>query len=84
MIDHPNPELIFLTYTGGSLIMTYRLELFQRNQRPAEFFNDVIVHPAGKLAIVSCYTGKLKGIVLSAGNYKDEFDASCVLSTYAL
>ncbi|KAJ7430630.1 CPSF A subunit region-domain-containing protein [Mycena latifolia] len=81
MIDHPDPELIFLTYaestlTGSVLNTTKRLELLENNQRPAEFFNDVIVHPGGKLAIVSCYTGKLKGVVLNAGNYKDDFDAS--------
>ncbi|KAJ7430159.1 CPSF A subunit region-domain-containing protein [Mycena latifolia] len=73
--------LIFLTYaestlTGSVLNTTKRLELLENNQRPAEFFNDVIVHPGGKLAIVSCYTGKLKGVVLNAGNYKDDFDAS--------
>ncbi|KAJ7164666.1 CPSF A subunit region-domain-containing protein [Mycena crocata] len=78
MTDHPDPELIFLTYAprDGKLTITHRLELAERNQRPAEFFNDVVVHPDGKLAVVSCYTGKLKGIVLSAGNYKTDFDAS--------
>ncbi|KAJ7134358.1 CPSF A subunit region-domain-containing protein [Mycena epipterygia] len=81
MIDHPDPELIFLTYTqsnrtGGVLTTTKRLELAERNQRPAEFFNDVVVHPEGKIAIASCYCGKLKAIVLSAGNYQSDFDAS--------
>ncbi|KAJ7695700.1 mono-functional DNA-alkylating methyl methanesulfonate N-term-domain-containing protein [Mycena rosella] len=83
MLDHPEPELIFLTYTeskrtGGVLNTTKRLELHggNMNQRPAEFFNDLIVHPDGKLAITSCFTGKLKGIVLHAGNYEDDFDAS--------
>ena len=78
-----------MTYTQsgsiGKLTVTKRLDLVEHNhnQRPAEFFNDVIVHPGGKLAIVSCYTGKLKGIVLKAGNYVSDFDASCVHLTLA-
>ncbi|KAJ7505532.1 CPSF A subunit region-domain-containing protein [Mycena galericulata] len=81
MIDHPAPELIFLTYTqsertGGVLTTTKRLELFERNQRPAEFFNDICVHPDGKYAIANCYTGKLKGIILKAGQYESHFDMS--------
>ncbi|KAJ7202805.1 mono-functional DNA-alkylating methyl methanesulfonate N-term-domain-containing protein [Mycena pura] len=82
LLDHPEPELIFLTYTQsggiGKLTVTKRLDLVEHNhnQRPAEFYNDVIVHPGGKLAIVSCYTGKLKGIVLKTGNYVSDFDAS--------
>lgn len=75
---------MFLTYTqsdaGGMFSTTKRLELVERNhnQRPAEFFNDVLVHPDGKLALVSCYTGKLKVVVLNNGNYKSDCDASCV------
>ncbi|KAJ7688236.1 mono-functional DNA-alkylating methyl methanesulfonate N-term-domain-containing protein [Mycena olivaceomarginata] len=82
MLDHPEPELVFLTYTqsdaGGMFSTTKRLELVERNhnQRPAEFFNDVLVHPDGKLALVSCYTGKLKVVVLNNGNYKSDCDAS--------
>ncbi|KAJ6557241.1 CPSF A subunit region-domain-containing protein [Mycena vulgaris] len=81
MIDHPDPELVFLAYneskrTGGTLSTTGRLDLHEKNQRPAEFLNDVVVHPGGKLAIVSCYTGKLRGVVLSEGKYKEDFHAS--------
>ncbi|KAJ6620776.1 CPSF A subunit region-domain-containing protein [Mycena sp. CBHHK59/15] len=81
MTDHPNPELIFLTYTqsagiGGELTTLKRLGLFERNQRPAEFFNDIVIHPAGELAVVNCYTGKLKGILLKEGNFQREFDIS--------
>ncbi|KAJ7242817.1 mono-functional DNA-alkylating methyl methanesulfonate N-term-domain-containing protein [Mycena haematopus] len=78
MLDHPEPELVFLTYTGGTLSTTKRLELVERNhnQRPAEFFNDVLVHPDGELALVSCYTGKLKVVALQNGNYKSDCDAS--------
>ncbi|KAJ7645598.1 mono-functional DNA-alkylating methyl methanesulfonate N-term-domain-containing protein [Mycena polygramma] len=78
MLDHPEPELIFLTYTQGTLSITKRLALAEINltQRPAEFFNDIIVHPDGNLAIVCCYTGKLKVVALKNGNYKSDFDAS--------
>ncbi|KAF7365431.1 CPSF-A domain-containing protein [Mycena venus] len=82
LLDHPAPELVFLTYiqsnTGGTLSVTKRLELSERNhnQRPAEFFNDILVHPDGKLALVSCYTGKLKVVVLKNGKYKSDCDAS--------
>ena len=84
MIAHPDPELIFFTYIEsegavGELIVKKQLPLYERAPRPTEFFNDVLVHPSGQLALVSCYTGKLKIIRIKAGNYKDDFDASCVL-----
>ncbi|KAJ6466487.1 CPSF A subunit region-domain-containing protein [Mycena sanguinolenta] len=78
MLDHPEPELVFLTYNEGTLSTTKRLELVERNhnQRPAEFFNDILVHPDGELALVSCYTGKLKVVELQNGNYKSDCDSS--------
>ncbi|KAJ7043868.1 mono-functional DNA-alkylating methyl methanesulfonate N-term-domain-containing protein [Mycena alexandri] len=83
MLDHPEPELIFLTYeqlpgADGKLSITHRLELVERNsnQRPAEFFNDLLVHPDGNLALVSCYCGKLKLVALSEGNFVSASDAS--------
>ncbi|KAJ7714198.1 mono-functional DNA-alkylating methyl methanesulfonate N-term-domain-containing protein [Mycena metata] len=83
MLDHPEPELIFLTYeqlpgADGKLSITHRLELVERNsnQRPAEFFNDLLVHPDGNLALASCYCGKLKLVALSEGNFVSASDAS--------
>lgn len=81
MITHPDPELVFLTYVEseagvGELIAQKHLALYERTPRAAEFFNDVLVHPSGKLAIVSCYTGKLKVITFKAGNYEGDFDVS--------
>jgi len=83
MLAHPDPELIFLSYseseTGtGELTTRKQLSLHERTPRPAEFFNDVLVHPSGKLAVVSCYTGKLKIIKFRAGSYQEDFDVSCV------
>jgi len=83
MVDHPDPEIIFLSYSEsgagtGELTPKKHLSLFERSPRPAEFFNDVLVDPAGKLAVVSCYTGKLKIILLKAGSYDQDFDVSCV------
>lgn len=79
MLAHPDPELIFLSYaeleTGFTELQpTKQLSLYERTPRPAEFFNDILVHPSGKLAVVSCYAGKLKIINLKAGRYQDDFD----------
>ncbi|KAK2459647.1 hypothetical protein APHAL10511_008292 [Amanita phalloides] len=81
MIAHPDPELVFFTYIEsedgiGELIVKKQLPLYERAPRPAEFFNDIVVHPSGQLAIVSCYTSKLKVIRMKAGNFEDDFDAS--------
>jgi DNA damage-binding protein 1 len=83
MIAHPDPTLVFLTYLetesgGGELVTRKQLSLYERTPRQAEFYNDVLIHPSGKLAVVSCYTGKLKIITLKGGNYSEDFDASCV------
>ncbi len=87
MIAHPDPELIFFTYIDtadgiGELVIKKQLPLYERAPRPAEFFNDVLVHPSGQLALASCYTGKLKIIRIKAGNYQDDFDVSCVIYIY--
>ncbi|KAJ7163276.1 mono-functional DNA-alkylating methyl methanesulfonate N-term-domain-containing protein [Mycena filopes] len=83
MLDHPDPELIFLTYeqpagADGTLSITHRLELVEHNsnQRPAEFFNDLLVHPDGNLALISCYSGKLKLVALKEGKFVSASDAS--------
>lgn len=82
---HPDPELIFFSYAefeGGSAELTVnkQLQLYERTPRQAEFFNDILVHPSGKLVVVSCYTGKLKIITFKAsGRLDQEFDVSCVL-----
>lgn len=86
MIAHPDPELIFFTYTdtkeaNAELVVKKKLSLYERAPRQAEFFNDVLVHPSGRLAVVSCYTGKLKIIKIHAGNYESDFDVSCVIYT---
>lgn len=84
MLDHPDPELIFLSYTesaeAGSAKLSVRkqLALYERGARPAEFYNNVLVDPYGQLAVVSCYTGRLNLIQLKAGGYDDNFDSTCV------
>lgn len=88
LLAHPDPELIFLSYAESEdgvveLQPTHTLSLYERTPRPAEFFNDILVHPSGKLAVVSCYSGKLKIINLKAGRFQDEFDASWVSSNLA-
>jgi DNA damage-binding protein 1 len=83
LLAHPDPELVFLSYSEseigtGELTARKQLSLYERTPRPAEFFNDVLIHSSGKLAVVSCYTGKLKIIKIKAGNYYEDFDVSCV------
>lgn len=81
MITHPEPELVFFSYTesetgGAELVVKKRLSLFDRSPRLSEFFDDVLVHPSGTLAVVKCYSGKLKVVILKAGNYQQDFDVS--------
>ncbi|KAG5639200.1 hypothetical protein H0H81_005679 [Sphagnurus paluster] len=77
-LGKPEPELVFLTYTTesgtGELVVKKQLSLYERSARLAEYFSDVLVHPSGRLAIVSCYTGKLKIITFKHGNHEQDFD----------
>jgi DNA damage-binding protein 1 len=86
MTDHPYPELIFLSYstshngtrTVAELKTLHHLSLHERSARIAEFLNDVLLDPSGSVAVISCYAGKLKVVVMSGGNYQRDFDISCV------
>ena len=87
LLAHPDPELIFLSYSeselgAGELTTKKQLMLHERTPRPAEFFNDVLIHPSGKVAVVSCYTGKLKIVKFKAGNYQEDFDVSYAYQLY--
>ncbi|CCM01903.1 uncharacterized protein FIBRA_03974 [Fibroporia radiculosa] len=67
LTDHPDPKLIPLTLvlddTGNaSLLSKETIDLHDRYARPAEFVTDVYVDPTGEVAVVSCYTGRLKVI----------------------
>ncbi|KAF5382718.1 hypothetical protein D9615_002834 [Tricholomella constricta] len=79
LLGHPGPELVFLFYTetssgAGELTAKKSLSLYERTLRPAEFFSDVVVHSSGKLAVISCYTGKLKIVTFKSGNHDQDFD----------
>ncbi|CAA7261433.1 unnamed protein product [Cyclocybe aegerita] len=81
MIAHPEPELIILSYADSEgatpeLKVKKQIPLFERSPRLAEFFTDFLIHPSGNLAVVSCYTGKLKIITLKGGAYQNDFDVS--------
>ncbi|TFK70374.1 hypothetical protein BDN72DRAFT_542903 [Pluteus cervinus] len=81
LLAHPDPELIFLSYVDPSgdqprLVVKKQLPLFERIPRAAEFYNNVLMHPSGRLAVVSCYTGKLKIVHLKGGNHVKDFDVS--------
>jgi DNA damage-binding protein 1 len=86
LTDHPDPELIFLSYTSShngtrdvpELKTLHHLSLYERSARPAEFFNDLLLDPSGSVLVVSCYTGKLKIVLLEGGGCANDFDVSCV------
>ncbi|KZT73848.1 hypothetical protein DAEQUDRAFT_357103 [Daedalea quercina L-15889] len=81
LTDHPDPRLIVLEYTADrqgspSLVSKDYVELHDRVARPAEFVTDVLVSPSGRVAVVSCYTGKLKLIHFKEGKKPEAFDVS--------
>lgn len=89
MLDHPDPELIFLSYTEssagtGELSVKKTKSLRERLPRPAEFCNDLLIDPTGKVLLVSSYVGRLKVVVLKNGMYSQDFDVTCVVSFTAL
>lgn len=84
MLDHPDPELIFLSYTEssagtGELSVKKTKSLRERLPRPAEFCNDLLIDPTGKVLLVSSYVGRLKVVVLKNGMYSQDFDVTCVV-----
>ncbi|KAI0061660.1 hypothetical protein BV25DRAFT_1857049 [Artomyces pyxidatus] len=76
LTDHPEPRLIFLEFTPRepSLKNVKTIDLYERTARPSEFLHTVLVHPSGDLAIVSCYTGKLRVVQLTNGKPGHDFD----------
>ncbi|KAF9069809.1 CPSF A subunit region-domain-containing protein [Rhodocollybia butyracea] len=70
LLDHPDPEVLVLKYTesdepgSGNLSQKYHIQLDERGSRPSEFCTDAIVHSSGAFAVVSCYTGKLKVVMI--------------------
>ena len=87
MTDHPDPKLIILSYGVedgvASLTSIGHHSLADRAARHAEFVTDVQVDPTGKVAVASCYTGKLKVITLNNGKVDSAFDVSCVYPFHA-
>ncbi|KIP10587.1 hypothetical protein PHLGIDRAFT_125454 [Phlebiopsis gigantea 11061_1 CR5-6] len=79
LTDHPDPKLILLKYTeteeSSFLTDVWSDSLFDRNSRPAEYLTDIIMHPAGRAAVVSCYVGKLRILTFKAGKVDKNFDA---------
>ena len=81
MLTHPNPELLLLSYrevdgAAPTLVVDKTISLYERTLRVAEFFTNVIVHPSGKVAVASCYAGKLKVILFKGGRIVEHFDVS--------
>ncbi|KAF8650163.1 hypothetical protein AX16_005397 [Volvariella volvacea WC 439] len=81
LTGHPEPELLVFSYiepegATRQLVVKKQLQLFERTPRPAEFCHTILIHPSGKLALVSVYTGKLKVITFKGGNYQEDYDVS--------
>ncbi|KAI5118862.1 hypothetical protein M0805_005306 [Coniferiporia weirii] len=82
LTDHPDPRLLLFEYAqiSGQLKSELKcirsLSLFERNARPAEFFNGCLVNRKGKVAVVSTYVGKLRILELDDGLILSDFDVS--------
>ena len=80
MTDHPNPNLVLMTYTMeddvAALVETSSQSLADRAARQSEYVMDFAVDPSGKSVAVSCYTGKLKVVQIQKGELSDPFDVS--------
>ncbi|KAL1677809.1 mono-functional DNA-alkylating methyl methanesulfonate N-term-domain-containing protein [Schizophyllum commune] len=79
MLDHPQPELLFLDFDGSELKLAHALDLSTANalQRAAEFCMDFFVNVEGSRLVVSAYAGKLKVVCLEDGLPTDTvYDAS--------
>lgn len=79
LTDHPDPRLVFLSYStpssGNPFLKPLKsLSLHHHNARTSEFLHTVLVDPSGRVAIVNCYTGKIKVVELEDGLYKNDFD----------
>ncbi len=57
-----------------SLETIWSLSLFDRYARHAEFVTDIVMHPSGSVAVVSCYIGKLKVLHFKDGVIHRDFD----------
>lgn len=88
MLAHPDPEVLFFSFEESvngqkQLVVNHTVLLQERGTRPAEFFNDLLIHPSGKVAIVHCFMGRIKVIQLKAGDYEQDSDAAYVWLTHS-
>jgi len=81
LTDHPDPRLIFFSYStpssGGPFLKALKtLSLSQHLPRPSEseFLHSITVDPSGSVAVLNCYTGKIKVVELEDGLYTNDFD----------
>lgn len=78
LTDHPDPKLILLKFDDSNespeLKDIWSESLFDRNARHAEYLTDIVVHPAGRAAVVSCHIGKLRVLTFKAGKVDKNFD----------
>lgn len=85
LTDHPDPRVLVLKFQGPAFNARREikcidaLSLYERNARPAEFYNKCLVERKGRVAIISAYTGKLRIIELDSGYIKSNFDVAYVV-----
>lgn len=73
--------MLELTSTNGASLLKekWSQSLYDRNSRPAEYLTDIVVHPAGKAAVISCYVGKLRVLTFKNGKVDSNFDIMSVI-----
>jgi len=79
LTDHPEPRLILFSYSTPSSASPFlrtlkTLNLHHSHARPSEFLHTVMVDPSGRVAVVNCYTGKIRVVELDDGLYTNDFD----------
>ena len=79
LTDHPDPRLVFLSYStpssGSPFLKSLKtLNLHHHNVRPSEFLNCISVDPSGRVAVVHDYAGKIRVVELGDGLCKSDFD----------
>jgi DNA damage-binding protein 1 len=79
LTDHPDPRLIFFSYSTPSSSSPFlkalkTLSLYHHHVRPSEYLHSVTVDPSGRVALVNCYTGKIKVVEIEDGLYTNDFD----------
>lgn len=87
LTDHPDAKLIVLSYNVdagvASLVSKEHIAIQDRASRHSEFVNDIFVHSSGRVAVVCCYTGKLRIVEFKQGKIALDYDVVYVYTSNA-